>query len=325
METTVTTVQTSTVTLSGAAQDVNAVIEAFAKSQDVKTTSRGLYTRTVSAFFAWVQETGRAINTLTVADIIAYKEQLLSIGKSPLTVASYVNSLRRFYTWAEGCKVYPNIAAGVHAPKRKQEFKKRPLSVAKVGELLQYERGTENARDYAIVNLMVRTGLRCIEVVRANVENITYVGENNTRVLMVQGKGKDSADNYVILTDATYKPIREYLNTRTGITDKSPLFASDSNRNNGGRLTTRTVSAIAKRGLKGVGLDNKAFTAHSLRHTAGTNVLRAGGSLEQAQFMLRHANPATTEIYARMALEEKRFTNGGETLLDNLYNTVIAP
>lgn len=297
------------------------MVETFADAQDVKRSSRDIYRRAVLLFFDWVAGTGRAIGSLTAADLIQYKEDLLNSGRSALTIGGYVNALRRFYAWAEANKLYPNIAASVHAPRRKNEFRKQPLSVAKVGELLTYER-EQSARDYAIINLMVRTGLRCIEVARANVGDITFIGCDNTRVLMVQGKGRDEKDNFVILTAAAWDPIREYLDReRKGAADNEPLFICKSNHAaDGGRLTTRTISAIAKSGLKSVGLDNKAFTAHSLRHTAGTNILRAGGTLEQAQQTLRHANPATTEIYARMALTERRFTDGGETLLDRLYN-----
>ena len=301
--------------------DISPVIDMFARSQDVAPSSRDLYRRTVAGFFAWVEDTGRTISALTVADIIAYKEQLLNVGKSSLTVASYINSIRRFYEWAEANKYYPNVAKGVHAPKRKQEFKKKPLSVGKVCELLRYEQGN-SARDYAIVNLCVNTGLRCIEVVRANVGDITYIGEQ--RVLMVQGKGRVERDNFVILTDAAYKPLAAYLNTRKNTDTNAPLFVSESNRNTGGRMTTRAVSGIIKAGLKQVGLDNRAFTAHSLRHTAGTNLLRAGGTIEQAQFMLRHSNPATTQIYTATLREEQRLSNGGEHLLANLYSAAMA-
>lgn len=299
--------------------EVAAVIEQFAAAQDIKPSSRDLYRRAVTLFFDWVLDGGKDTAALTVADIIQYKEDLLAAGRTALTVGGYINALRRFYKWAEANKLYPNIAASVHAPRRKSEFMKQPLSVAKVGELLEYESG-QSPRDRAIINLMVRTGLRCVEVARANVGDVTFTGCDNTRVLMVQGKGRDDKDNFVILTAAAWEPIRQYLNTRKGAKDNDPLFVCESNHAaDGGRLTTRTISAIAKRGLQGVGLDNKAFTAHSLRHTAGTNILRAGGSLEQAQMTLRHANPATTEIYARMAMNERRFTQGGEALLDNLY------
>ena len=329
------TLTTSTAHALSTRADVDAVVDLFTSSQDRKTTTRDLYARTVSAFFAWVYTSGRTPSTLTVADIVAYKEQLLREGKTALTVASYVNSIRRFYTWAEANKYYPNIAADVHAPKRRQEFKKRPLSVRKVGELLTHEQANASLRDYAIINLMARTGLRCVEVVRANIGDITYLGEDNARVLLVQGKGHDEKDDFVILTDAAYNPIRAYLDAeRKGEPDTAPLFASTSNHTGKAenhahdtlfdprRLTTRTVSNIAKQGLKAVGLNDKAFTAHSLRHTVGTNILRAGGSLEQAQMTLRHANPATTEIYARMALTERRFTDGGEDIIDRAYNAV---
>ncbi len=303
-------------------EQANAVISLFSNSQDVKQSSRALYTRTLTGFFNWVASTGRIISCLSVADLITYKEQLLQAGKSSLTVASYVNSIRRFYEWTEANKIYPNIGKGLHAPKRKQAFRKQPLTVPQVGNLLRYEKET-TPRDYAIINLMVRTGLRCVEVVRANVEDITYIA--GQRVLMVQGKGRDEKDNFVILTDAAYKPIQDYLTTRTDKDEQgAPLFCSDSHRNTGERLTTRTISGIAKQGLQAVGLDNRVFTAHSLRHTAAVNILRAGGSLEQAQYTLRHSNPATTQIYTATLREEQRIKNGGEAMLDNLYNSALS-
>ena len=318
MEQIITTAQPQGLTT---AADAARVVDFFAASTDVKQSSRSLYTRTLNGFFAWVHDTGRVISHLTVVDLIAYKEDLLQAGKSPLTVASYINSLRRFYEWAEANKIYPNIARGVHAPKRVQAFRKQPLTVAQVGNLLRYERAEQSPRDYAIINLLVRTGLRTVEAIRANIGDIIYKG--GQRVLMVQGKGRDSKDNFVILTEAAYLPIYEYLKTRPDGNDAAaPLFACESNNNAGGRLTTRAISAIAKHGLISVGLDNRVFTAHSLRHTTAVNILRAGGSLEQVQYTLRHANPATTQIYTATLREEQRLTNGGELMLEKLYNTI---
>lgn len=301
--------------------NIRSVVRAFTDDQDVAISSRNLYYRSVNEFFSWVVSSGRVISSLALSDLIVYKDSLLSSGKSSLTVASYINSIRRFYNWTESNKIYPDIGKGLHAPKRKQQFKKKPLTVDKVGDLLRHERDNQSARDFAIINLMIRTGLRTVEVVRADVGDITFIGDK--RVLMVQGKGRTEKDNFVILTDDAFAPIREYLNTRPERKDSDPLFVSDSHRNGGGRLTTRTISGIAKAGLKAVGLDDKVFTAHSLRHTAGTNILRAGGSLEQAQYMLRHTNPATTQIYVATLREEQRLANGGELMIDNLYKGLL--
>ena len=51
-------------------------------------------------------------------------------------------------------------------------------------------------------------------------------------------------------------------------------------------------------------------------------MLRGGATLEQVQYTLRHTNPATTQIYTATIREEQRLNNGGEVLLDKLYNTV---
>ena len=189
-------------------------------------------------------------------------------------------------------------------------------TVNELGALLSYYQD-KALRDYAIITLLLRTGLRTIEVIRANVEDITFKGSQ--RVLLIQGKGRDEKDNFVLLTDKTYQPIAQYLATRGNINGSEPLFTSTSNNSKGERLTTRSISYIAKEGLKAIGLDERAFTAHSLRHTTAVNILRAGGSLETAQFTLRHSNPATTQIYTATLNEERRLQNSGEALIDTLY------
>jgi len=128
-------------------------------------------------------------------------------------------------------------------------------------------------------------------------------------------ENKDSRDYSII----NLLSLEIYLKQRGKVNNTDPLFISTSNNNKGERLTTRTISYIAKEGLKAIGLDERSFTAHSLRHTTAVNILRAGGSLETAQFTLRHSNPATTQIYTSTLNEERRLENSGEALIDNLY------
>ena len=292
------------------------LVDSFIQAQDVKPSSRNLYRRTLKQYFNWVTKRGYLLSEITRVQILEYKEELLSSGMSSLTVGSYITSVRRFYEFTEANKYYPNVAKGIKTPKRKQQFKKQPLLPAQATALLNYYQDRA-LRDYAIVNLLLRTGLRTIELIRANIEDITYKGSQ--RVLLVQGKGRDERDNFVILTEKAYQPIAEYLALRGNYKNSEPLFTSLSNNSSGERLTTRSISYIAKEGLKAIGLDERSFTAHSLRHTTAVNILRAGGSLETAQFTLRHTNPATTQIYTATLNEERRLQNSGEALLDNLY------
>ena len=288
----------------------------FAASQDVAPSSRATYLRTVRQFFRWVREQALPLSVLTRVEVLRYREDLLASGMSSLSVGAYLTSVRRFFAWAEGEKVYPNIARDVKGPKRKQQFRKQALTAAKAKEVLSYQDG-QGLRDHAILNVLLRTGLRTIEVIRANVEDITY--KAGTRVLLVHGKGRSERDAFVILTDKAYQPIADYLATRGRVKAGEPLFTSHSNNSKGGRLSTRTVSGIAKQSLRSVGLDSKEYTAHSLRHTTAVTIMRAGGSIEDAQHVLRHSSPATTQIYTATIREELRLRNSTESLLDRAY------
>lgn len=298
-----------------APQRIEDLLEAFISSQDVRKSSKDLYRRELKQYFTWVDSKGYLLSEIARPQLLEYKEELLSSGLSPLTVGGYITAVRRFYEWAEALKYYPNVARGIKNPRRKQQFMKQPLTALQATDLLTYLQG-ENLRDFAMINLMIRTGLRCIEISRANTEDMTCKG--GQRVLQVQGKGRDGKNDFVILTEKTAKPLDELLMDRKAKPGE-PLFISTSNNNQGERISTRTISYIAKEGLRAIGLNEKAYTAHSLRHSAGTNILRAGGSLEQVRQMLRHSNIQTSMIYTRTLDEERRLQNSGEALIDNLF------
>jgi integrase/recombinase XerC/integrase/recombinase XerD len=301
-------------------QQTEEIVERFLKSSSkLRQNSRDLYRRTLKQFFLWAESRGLSLDTLTIVELIEYREYLLSPerGLTSLTVGSYITSLKKFYEFLESERRYPNIAKSLQNPKRKQQFRKSPLSVLQATELLDHIK-KQALRDYAIINLILKTGLRTIEVIRANVGDIVEK-PGGQRVLLIHGKGRDEKDDFVILTEKTYKPISEYLETRGAYSISDPLFNSTSNNSKGGRLTTRTISHIAKEGLRAIGLDSKNFTAHSLRHTAGTSLLRATGDLEKTRLMLRHSDPKTTLIYVDTLTEERRLESSGEAILDTLY------
>lgn len=292
------------------------LVATFVVSQDVKQSSRDLYNRTLSQFFKWVEETGRQLPNLSRVDILEYKDHLSQDGLSALTIGSYIVAVRKFYEWAEANKLYPNIAKGIKTPRRVQSFKKQHLTDGKSEELLSYFE-EKSLRDFAIVNLILRTGLRTIEVVRADIGDITFKGER--RVLKVWGKGHSEKDDFVVLSEKAYLPIANYLATRKGAKAGEPLFVSNSRQNRGERLTTRTISHLCKEGLQAIGMDGKEFTAHSLRHTTAVAILKHGGSITDVQSVLRHSSPVTSQIYTESVKEELRLQQAPELMLDEAF------
>lgn len=299
------------------------VISAFLSQLDCKQSSRSLYGRTLRQFFAWTTRTGRLLSAMTRADILAYRDGLISgdatadgKGRSTLTAACYLTAVKLFYTWLESVGAYPNITAGIKLPKRTKKYEKEPLTNEQAAALVQ-DASAANLRDAAIINLLLRTGLRTIEVVRANIEDLKEKG--GMSVLYVQGKGHDSKDNFVILSGKCSEALTAYLQTRTGAAPTAPLFTCGSNNNKDGRLTTRTISGIAKAHLQAIGLNSRSYTAHSLRHTFGCSLLETTGSLHDTQLEMRHSSPATTEIYTYHTDERRRLKAAVVNQLDKLF------
>ena len=126
-------------------------------------------------------------------------------------------------------------------------------------------------------------------------------------------KGRDSKDEYVVLTNEALRAIRSYLSLRGRVNENEPLFASHGNRNNKGRLTTRSIRRMVKESLKLIELDEKELTCHSLRHTFATLALANNAPLLAVQKAMRHSNINTTTIYTHMA---DRLENGAEQYID---------
>ena len=297
------------------AASLEELIQAFLDSQDIKAGSKATYGRSLKQFTSWLQETGRAarMETLTRLDILAYRDRLLESGKSAYTIQAYLASVRQLYAWLETEKAYPDITRGIKAGKKPRGFRKDILSQASLRAVLEgINRSTlEGLRDYAIVSLLARTGLRTIEVIRASMGDLRQEAglEAGERVLWIQGKGRDSKDDFVLLTEAAVKPILEYLKARGSAGDSEPLFSSCSDRNKGQALTTRSVSRIVKQALREAGLDSERLTAHSMRHTAISLAVVGGASLQQVQAMARHTDPKTTMTYFHNL---DRLTSGAE-------------
>lgn len=293
------------------------VCRQFIEDKDVTRSSKTTYTRTLRLYFDWIRRNHLQHGEVTRQHILKYKEDLLNSGYSPLTIAAYLTIVREFYAYTEANKYYPNVAAGIKAPKKKQVFEKEPLTEDESRKLNAWARANAATRDYAMLTLVQATGLRMIEVVRANIEDLTI--RNGRRVLLVQGKGRDAKDQPVRLTDPAHTAVAEYLATRPAAKAQEPLFTSRSNNNLGRRLTTQHVSGMIKEALRAIGLDDRRYTAHSLRHTAGTLVYAKTGRTDQVQIALRHSSPVTSQIYARKAIQTATIEHSPLELLADLF------
>lgn len=257
------------------------------------------YSKNIKRFFVYLAENG--ITQPQREDIVAYRDYLKEDHK-PTTVQGYLAAVKLFFQWTEQERLYPNVAQRVKGAKLDTEHKKDYLTTKQVNRLLgAVDRDSlKGLRDYAILSLMVTTGLREVSVVNANIGGIRTAGD--AVALFYKGKGHEEKATYVKLAEPVEEAIRAYLKARGETDPEAPLFSSIANRNSGERMTTRSVSRIAKTRLVDVGLESDRLTGHSLRHTAATLNLLNGGTVEETQQLLDHANINTTLIYSH-ALE----------------------
>jgi site-specific recombinase XerD len=139
--------------LQSTAPRLQELVDQFTREQDVKPSSRAVYAKNLARYLAWVEKKGYSLGELTRAEVLQYKEELLAQGTSPLTVCSYLVTVKLFYEWAEGRKLYPNIARGVRVPKRVQNIQRSPLTAHQASQLLHYYQAAGMLRDYALVSL----------------------------------------------------------------------------------------------------------------------------------------------------------------------------
>jgi len=284
---------------SALAANLDQLIESFLLAQDVGSSSKVVYRRALKRFkdFLTLREAAGGMDYLTKTDIVQYKSHLLAEGLSPRTGNLYLTAVRQFFKYLESSRIYPDVSAGLKGFKRSFGFNRDPLTLQQARDLLSSIDTTRiiGLRDFAMINLMLRTGLRTMEVVGSNVDDIRQT--SNATLLYVRSKGKDAKDDFVVLTREAYEPIARYLAARHCTDPHEPLFVSHSNNNKDRRITTRTLRSDVKQKLLGIGVYSSRISAHSLRHTFATMALQNGATIEQVRDTLRHQNITTTQIY----------------------------
>lgn len=151
-------------------------------------------------------------------------------------------------------------------------------------------------RDFAIVTLLSRLGLRACEVARLSLDDIDWrAGE-----LTIRGKG--STIERLPLPHDVGEALVSYLRDGRPTSPSREVFLSA--RAPLRALSSAAVTAVIRYACDRAGLERVG--AHRLRHTVATELLRAGTPLAQIAPILRHASVSTTAIYAKVDREALR-------------------
>lgn len=234
------------------------------------------------------------LDELTAADVsgfLARECPLLGVGSAKLLVAVVRSVLR--YLHHEGLIAESLDWAVPSVRSVRDRSLPRGLEPAVVAALLAScdRRRTVGRRDYAILLLLVRLGLRANEVARIALEDVDWrAGE-----ILVHGKG-GHLDVLPLPVDVGEALVRYLQRRGPGPEGCRSLFVKATVPV--GSLSRHAVGAVVRDACLRAGLPRVG--CHRLRHTAATGMLRAGASLEEIAQVLGHRERRTTAIYARV-------------------------
>ncbi len=317
--------QLSTSTLIGLRVYLDEFARQLAQRKPTSTTARTYFKRG-RFFISWLEQ-GRDphLRRLDRAYLEAYRAHLDHRFANLRTKNGYLTAVRQFLNWL--VPLHPglvNPADFVHGWACSRQHTRRHLPVEEAKALLvaletdPRKTNEQRARNVAMAYLMLKTGLRTIEVSRARMEHLQEHIPGEKWKLWVHGKGRASADESVQVLKEVHDRIQAYLALRPRpLKGTDPLFATTACYDRGGnvvtaagqRLSTRAIYRIITEGMLLAGVKKPGIVVHSLRHSTPTFALLNDANPTRVQKMMRHQHYATTEIYVE---EVKRLLEGAE-------------
>jgi len=240
---------------------------------------------------------------IKTADVVAFLQKLTT-SKAPFRDKTPPTHLRNFFQYLfKNGLTKTNLALCVPSIAQRYDARlPRHLNPDQVEAVLRAVRADARfgRRNYAMVLLMARLGLRAPEVVAIRLEDLDWrVGE-----LIVRGKGQNH--DRVPLPPDVGEALTAYIR-QDRVSSSRLLFVTGRGPHrpfkNGAVLNEILRTAFARAGVTPPG---PYVGSHVLRHSLATNLVRQGASLDEVSDMLRHRSRSSTLIYAKLDVEGLR-------------------
>jgi site-specific recombinase XerD len=295
------------------------------------------YKSAIESFFAWYEREEQrrlTLDQLSPITLIGYRNFLQRTQKrATSTVNGHISALRTWCAWLTIERyLETNPAKRIKLVGRQEASSREGLEPTQVNALLrQAQTSREGVRNYAILQILLQTGMRLDECSHLNLEDIEF-GERSGRVTIRQGKGnkartvplnasaRQALAEYVaprFVCDPTIKAVALAWPRSTSNTKPSLLWLSQK----GGHLTTSAMRQMIDAVVHDAavrGLVPANASAHTLRHTFARNYLaQYPGDVVGLATLLGHTSLDTTRIYSQPTVEI--LTKRVEHLSQNAY------
>lgn len=216
-------------------------------------------------------------------------------GISPGTTRNRLSFVRSFCHWLVEERYLRRDPTAAIRPPRKVRSVPRGLKAEQVGQAFA---ACSDERDVLMISLMAQEGLRACEVASLEMGCIDLT----ERLMLVKGKGDH--ERVLPISDETWSAMKAYLGAERRTA--GPLIRSKKCPTKG--ISAQHVCRVVSEVLKAGGAN---ASGHALRHTAATDMLRAGAHLRDVQAALGHASLQSTQIYLPWVVGDLRTAMGG--------------
>ena len=295
----------------------------FLQDHDRSVGTVKKYTQAVTHFLDWYEREEQAplsLETLTPIALIGYRNELqLEQHKSTSTINLRISALRAWCSWMTEQGILPaDPAAHVKLIGGQESSNRSGLKSAQINALLrQAQVSRDKERNYAIVQILLQTGIRLSECASLTFEDLTF-GERSGLLLVRAGKGNKTRS--VPLNASAREALAIYVAPRLGIEKSSlkavaaswpkskspeahePIFLSQK----GGALTTSAMGQMIAGIVEATrGLVPEETSAHTLRHTFARSYLaQYPGDVVGLATLLGHSSLDTTRLYSEPSVDQ---------------------
>lgn len=260
------------------------------------------YTGNVRLFLEQ-EKNKKDIKTITRTDMEAYiatfYDHRMEDGKGYTTgtICMKIRSLKRFFEFLEQANIiFINPMEYIQEPKQEKTNARNALTIKEMEKLLdQPNLGTRTGiRDRAVLEVFYSTGIRLGELCSLTI----YDADLQGKMLRInQGKGRK--DRVVPLGKHAIRFLREYISKiRPHFTKKNRKSRTLFVNQQGQPLSKQVVSIMVRSSAKKAGL-KKQVSAHILRHTFASGLVKNGADVVAVQKMLGHRDLQTTQGYIK--------------------------
>lgn len=270
-------------------------------AEDISDNSLKNYVSDIKIFYRWYREIdfSENIEKVTHYHLTAYKDYLIhNQRKRASSINRNIQSLRNFFRFMTVQKrIKKDPSEKVKFLRRIKRTQPKALTKNDIHKLLSVtshsSHGTKQ-RNYAIIQLLLQTGIRVGEMVNLEIRDLTlYDRSGEIRVVNAKG-GKERT---IPLNSSARKALRNYLERRN-LEEGGAVFFSKQNR----KMTVRAVQKVINSLASKSGIEN--MSPHTLRHTFAINYLRSNPEcLVELSALLGHESLDTTSIYTTASKE----------------------